>query len=219
MEGPRSFKERVRADWNGSRGMSMEAWSCCNATLTLVFKELRSKIFADSSLEGVGVSFLVVCGCLKPLSFFKAHLPCNFDWLVKQAQVYVCHVQSVQYWCICLQREFKLNPYTTLSDLHPNYIMDQVFEQGFTFVFWEVRRSETFQNGWRWRFSLERTTFPLRSVSFECRFWVLILQLQARNNATHLFNIILRSQFAVKKVMAGVSSSHSPPLDQWFMEN
>eukprot|EP00960_Hanusia_phi_P024642 726338-Hanusia_phi.AAC.2 len=76
--------------------------------------ELRSKIFADSSLEG-------------------AHLPCNFDWLVKQAQV------------------------RDLSE--------------------------------RLRVAL----FPGEDN----------ISIEARNNATHLFNIILRSQFAVKKVMAG----------------
>jgi len=82
------------------------------------------------------------------------HLPCHFDWLIKQAQ-----------------REFKIMPTDrVLSDLHPAEVLDSV-----------AQLSE------RLRVAL----FPGEdSISIE-----------ARNNATHLFNITMRSQLAVKKVL------------------
>ena len=84
----------------------------------------------------------------------KVHLPCHFEWLIKQAQ-----------------REFAIRPSDrVLSDLHPNEILDSV-----------AQLSE------RLRVAL----FPGDDA----------ISIEARNNATHLFNITLRSHLAVKRVL------------------
>eukprot|EP00918_Siedleckia_nematoides_P000103 GHVU01000221.1.p1 GENE.GHVU01000221.1~~GHVU01000221.1.p1 ORF type:complete len:792 (+),score=161.25 GHVU01000221.1:250-2376(+) len=84
----------------------------------------------------------------------SVHLPCHFDWLIKQAQ-----------------REFKIRPTdNVLSDLHPSEILDSV-----------AQLSE------RLRVAL----FPGEDP----------ISIEARQNATHLFSICLRSHFAVKKIL------------------
>ncbi len=97
-------------------------------------QQLRHEIFADPSVDA-------------------AHLPVNFERLIK-----------------CAQREFKIHPTKTVSDIEPGYILDSV--------------SSLTER-------LRVTLFPGDDA----------ISIEARNNATHLFAIVLRSTLAVKRVL------------------
>jgi DNA-directed RNA polymerase II subunit RPB1 len=125
--------------------------------------ELRAEVQEDMDLrERLKKEFAQICEDQKELQFkiFSndvdcVHLPCHFEWLIKQAQ-----------------REFKIRPSDrVLSDLHPSEILDNI-----------AQLSE------RLRVAL----FPGEDP----------ISIEARNNATHLFTICLRSHFAVKRIMS-----------------